>query len=684
MAAVFAVLVVGGGVIPVATEVAHAAPAVSVAVGDLALTETDIGTTTVKFPFTLSGPAPGAISVTYAVWNGTATSPADFKAEAGTVTFKAGDVEKDATIKINGDTTVEPTENINIRINAVSGATLGRSWGLIVLVDNDANGVAATPEVSAGWPTAQEGNVGDRRTELPITLSRPPATAVRVRYWDGCVTKDVNFKAGQQIKTVDVGILPDFVPNPDYTIPNGYSVASGTATVPWGFGGVNVRDDDGTAPAAATTVRASESVKGVGAQYPKFYCGVEVQGESDAATISANGRYVSFTSNATNLVPGDTNNTHDVFVKDIWTGAVDRASIGVTGAQLHDRSQNWNISPDGRYVFWGTLDQNAAPGFDIWNETYVYDRVTKTSSRLIDNTDDHFTRVLNPSASADSRYVAFQSEYQYVPEWDPACPVDPNRNCNGTDVWLLDRTTGAVQLVTDGVGGTPSMGWNPVISADGKTVGFASQPDAGFPDGMNQYWVKDLDTGVVEIASVNSNEEPMVGAGITPGPVALSADGQQVAFIAEACNLGVTCPAGNDPTTDGLYHAYVRDRNTGTTTVETSLNHDRFARMTTAVSLSGNGRYITYTTDNPGDIPGWTLAACQYKRAVVQRDRVTGVRTVVSVARNNSVCPTGDIVETYANASSADGSYVTFWSDGQNIVDHDQQIDEDVFVRRLR
>jgi Tol biopolymer transport system component len=71
---------------------------------------------------------------------------------------------------------------------------------------------------------------------------------------------------------------------------------------------------------------------------------------SCAPAISGDGRYVAFNSWATNLVPGDTNGTDDVFVKDLQTGITIRVSTDIAGAQANDSSSSAAISGDGRYV----------------------------------------------------------------------------------------------------------------------------------------------------------------------------------------------------------------------------------------------------------------------------------------------------------------------------------------------
>src|SRR5919204_6943340 len=84
--------------------------------------------------------------------------------------------------------------------------------------------------------------------------------------------------------------------------------------------------------------------------------GVQGDRDSELPAVSADGRYVAFVSLSDNLVPGDTNGTADVFVRDRLTGTTERVSVSSTGAQANRDSGLLNgmggpsISADGRYV----------------------------------------------------------------------------------------------------------------------------------------------------------------------------------------------------------------------------------------------------------------------------------------------------------------------------------------------
>jgi Tol biopolymer transport system component len=178
-------------------------------------------------------------------------------------------------------------------------------------------------------------------------------------------------------------------------------------------------------PAAAqgaTTQRVSVSTAGEQANKLGF-----------GAAISADGRYVAFSSEASNLVPGDTNGTSDVFVRDLGTGATSRVSVSGAGDEANNESFGAAISADGQHVAFLSEASNLVSGdtnakFDV----FVRDLGTGSTSRVSVSTageqaNDHSYDL---AISADGRYVAFSSEASNLVPGDT----------NGTsDVFVRDR-----------------------------------------------------------------------------------------------------------------------------------------------------------------------------------------------------------------------------------------------------
>jgi hypothetical protein len=140
--------------------------------------------------------------------------------------------------------------------------------------------------------------------------------------------------------------------------------------------------------------------------------GAQADGGSESPAISADGRFVAFESVASNLVPGDTNGAFDVFVHDRQTGAVTRASVASDGTQADNTSRSASISTDGRFVTFHSFATNLVqpdtnPDFDI----FVHDQQAGTTTRAnvaSDGTQANSSSV-RPSISGDGRFVSFDS-----------------------------------------------------------------------------------------------------------------------------------------------------------------------------------------------------------------------------------------------------------------------------------
>src|SRR5690606_2450643 len=145
--------------------------------------------------------------------------------------------------------------------------------------------------------------------------------------------------------------------------------------------------------------------------------GTQGNGASTSLSISADGRYVAFSSSASNLVPNDTNGMSDVFVHDRLTGNTSRVSVNSTGVQGdvaagYGSALNPSISADGRYVSFDSGSTNLVNGdTNGRTDVFVHDRLTGNTSRVSVNSagvqGDGDSGI--SSISADGRYVAFSS-----------------------------------------------------------------------------------------------------------------------------------------------------------------------------------------------------------------------------------------------------------------------------------
>lgn len=259
-----------------------------------------------------------------------------------------------------------------------------------------------------------------------------------------------------------------------------------------------------------------------------------ISGNSARSAISAHGGVVAFDSVATNLVSGDTNRLNDVFARDRATGVLERVSVGVGGRQANGDSTRPAISGDGRLVAFESDATNLVPGdTNSRTDIFVHDRLTGTTEKLSQAADGSQANgpSLTPAISDDGRYVAFASDATNL----VATPVaEATRN-----VYVVDRQTDAVDLVSVRVDGTAAIDASvPVLSADGRYVAFGSFDSALVPGDTNE--ISDLfrfdrtTRATIRVDVDSSGRQTTDGSSLTP---AISADGQTIAYASDATTL---------------------------------------------------------------------------------------------------------------------------------------------------
>ena len=179
--------------------------------------------------------------------------------------------------------------------------------------------------------------------------------------------------------------------------------------------------------------------------------GIQANGDSYSPSISANGRYVAFYSYASNLVSGDTNGYTDVFVCDRKLHKTYRVSVSTAGLQGNNSSDLPSISADGRYVVFASDASNLVSGdTNGYTDVFVRDRKLHKTYRVSVSTaglqgNDPSGSIVAPSfISANDRYVAFASDASNLVSGDS----------NGyTDVFVRDLKLHKTTLVSVGPAG---------------------------------------------------------------------------------------------------------------------------------------------------------------------------------------------------------------------------------------
>ena len=391
------------------------------------------------------------------------------------------------------------------------------------------------------------------------------------------------------------------------------------------------------------------------------------------ASISADGRHVVFSSSASDLVAGDTNNKADIFVRDRDTDAdgvfdepgyvsTERVSVSSSGTQGNGFSSNASISAGGRYVTFISEAQNLVAGDIGYRDVFVRDRdadsdgifdevneVESVSTEKVTNTGGTDPNQAPPSISADGRYVAFTSYASNVVEGD----TDTN---NDYDVFVHDRTTGTTERVSVGLevngseteanGGSDDA----AISSDGNYVVFRSWATNLVEDDTNgqaDIFVRDLQTGATQPVSVSSSGNQANNYSFYP---TISADGRYVTFGSPATNLV-------EGDTNGQPDVFVRDRTAGTTQ---RVNIDPCGAQAISgeylpPAISPDGRYVAFTSGFPNHGGGAYVRDLQ--------------------AQTTQRVPGGGYT-----SLSADGLYLAFPSPSSDLVAGDTNGFWDVFV----
>lgn len=390
--------------------------------------------------------------------------------------------------------------------------------------------------------------------------------------------------------------------------------------------------------------------------------GHQTNGDTMDTSISADGRFVAFSSLASNLLPGDTNGTWDVFVADRENDTVSRASVSTQGVEGDMASYHPDISADGRFVVFDSRATNLVyhdtnDDYDVYAHNLVSGVTTRVSVSAVGGPGGG----ISPSVSDDGRFVAFTS-------FAADLVLD---DANGqTDVFVRDRETHTSSLVslstteeqTDNTSGSPA------ISGDGQRVAFASSATnlvPGDTNGATDVFVRNLAAGTTRRLSVSSSGRQGDGGSGTP---AISANGRVVAFTSDASNL---VPGDGNGFTD----VFARDRRTHATrrvSISTAGAEGTDVSELPA-AVSANGRYVAFTSMAPNLVPGDTNNVMD----VFVRDRSLQRTTRISVATGGGQANQGS----YQPAIAGKGRFIAFASEAMNLVSGDTNDWADIFVR---
>ena len=402
--------------------------------------------------------------------------------------------------------------------------------------------------------------------------------------------------------------------------------------------------------------------------------GEQANWDSDFPSTSDDGRFVAFASRATNLVENDTNSVVDIFVKDRVSKTVERISVSSQGQQADDLSSSPVISGDGRFVAFSSIatnlvsdDTNAHVPFygqDVFvhdRETGITKRVNVSSSGAEANRDSRVADI-----SKDGRFIAFVSQASNL--------VDNDANFHD-DVFIHDLETAVTQRVSVSSSGQEGnfQSSDAVLNADGRFVAFTSRANNLIPGDVNvsymdDVFIHDRQTGATEIVSVSSDG---IQANHQSYVSSISENGRYVAFTTHSSNL-----VFNDTTAGNRGRdIYVRDRLLGITErVNLSSNGEEANDISRPVSsqLSADGRFVTFTSRASNLIKNDNNSHTE----IFVHDRVSGTTDLSVTGLNDEQVNSS----AFSPRITADGKKIAFFSNASNLVTNDTNRDRDVFI----
>lgn len=377
--------------------------------------------------------------------------------------------------------------------------------------------------------------------------------------------------------------------------------------------------------------------------------GVQADGPSTRGVVSADGRYVAFTSAAGNLAPQDTNAPQDdVYVRDRILGTTELVSVGAGG--LASGGSVDDISADGRYVtFTSDATDLVANDFNGVSDVFVRDRVAGTTEIVSVASDESAAQQssYDSSVSKDGRYVAFTSM---------APLADEDSSSVSQDVYVRDRVDGLTELVTITRKGGEGGGKQPSISDNGRFVSFNSKSKQlvkGDKNGTHDVFVRDLGKDRTERVSVSSKGDE---AGKRSYESHIAGWGRYVVFTSLAKNLS---QQDKNKKVDVFVHDRKKDK---TQLVSVDSAERQAGGPVVTPSISADGRFVSFN------------AAADLRRggspanALYLRDRSAGTtRPIVTQVNPGAVI-------------SADGKVLVFDALRSTVVPGDTNNTVDVFA----
>ncbi len=415
-----------------------------------------------------------------------------------------------------------------------------------------------------------------------------------------------------------------------------------------------------TEPAKAGTKRPAAPVRvsvGINGEQPNA--------GSERLSISGDGRYVVFTSRATNLVRGVADGLSHVYLRDLRCRTTVLVDVNSAGRRGDGHSWDASISADGRFVAFMSEAPNFARGApDGLSHAYVRDLRRDTTTLVdVNNAGQKADKdTIQPRISPSGGAVVFMSHASNLATGDVG---------DTWNVYLRNLQTRTTTLVNTGLGGSAANGlsYGPSVDASHRFVSFASLASnlvPGDTNKMGDVFLRDLKTRKTTRVSIGNDGAQ--GDDLTVGS-SISANGQYVAFSSHATNLAPGLP------TDHSSHSYLRDLRADKT-ILVDVNRDGVVANapSTWTSVSADGRYAYFQSS------GTNLAANKTNKTwdVFRRDLKTNETVLVSSSDGGAQTDG----ENWWPAASADNRVIGFLSFASDVMPGDTNGASDVYVWR--
>ncbi|MFZ0827709.1 MAG: hypothetical protein WAO02_09835 [Verrucomicrobiia bacterium] len=393
-------------------------------------------------------------------------------------------------------------------------------------------------------------------------------------------------------------------------------------------------------------------------------------GDSFPTGLSTNGQFALFESTASDLVPNDTNNAADVFVRDVINGTTTLVSVGLNGgiSSSNGVSRSSVMTPDGRYVAFVSTATNLVAG-DTNNIADVFVRdlqagATKLASVGAVNSSNAPPAVSTASSSEspeitpDGRYVAFYSSAtNLVSGITSIGEVYVRDLVAGNTLWASTNARAIFQAV---LGSANIVSCNYSISEDGQFVAFEVCSNIpGGPFGRGIILRYGLQTGLTDTLTTNASVPQLTFPQIHD--LAMSPDGRFVAFLTNGFPANAI---------------YCWDAQTGTNTLVSAnlANSGPAGGSCDSPVISPDGRFVAFTSSGTNLVANTLVGPCH----VYLRDLLAGATQLIDADTNGIGV---GVDSTVVPALSADGSVVVF--DCANLLPDNRHLVHDVFMRTV-